>query len=664
MIRSIVSKLPIKVSMPMFLAVPVLVVVVVLSLLAFMQGRSTANNLANQNMQQIHNRIEEHLSRLLDMPPAINELNKRMLATGELSLSDVDRNRVPVFETLNIFQAVSSVVISKATGETMWVIRYPGKSTYEYAIKRSPEAKMEEYPLGEGGRIAGERLSQYDYNPTVRPWYRAAIAADSLTWGEVYVWVRNGKGETLGVSYVEPYRDGEGQILGVINCELTLADISAFLGRLEVGKTGKAFIIESDGNLVATSEGEDCMKDGLNRLPAVEAVDSWIAEASKMLLGRFGTELKITASQLDEIEVAGQSMRVMVSPYHNRRNLDWFIVTLVPEADFMAEVQAGRRRSILISIAAIVVTLLLGVVLAIAMVRPFLSLEAQLRRIADGDIEHEVHLDQTPEFTQLSDEINTMTSGLQDRIKLKQSLALAMDVQMNLLPTDTPKIEGLDIAGHSYYCDETGGDYYDFLDVAGLSKTTAAIAVGDVVGHGVAAALLMATARGILRSRSDEMGSLADLLTHINKHLAKDVGDTSGRFMTMLLMTLDSSRGEMRWASAGHDPPFIYNPDTKDFITLKGSGLPLGVMGGATYEEFNFSKVRTGQIYMTATDGVWETVDEAGSEFGKERVRELIQQNAHHSAAEISEHLRNELAQFRGGNPQDDDITFVIVKVT
>ena len=74
------------------------------------------------------------------MPPAINELNKRMLATGELSLSEVDRNRVPIFETLNIFQAVSSVVISKAAGETMWVIRYPGESTYEYAIKRSPEA--------------------------------------------------------------------------------------------------------------------------------------------------------------------------------------------------------------------------------------------------------------------------------------------------------------------------------------------------------------------------------------------------------------------------------------------------------------------------------------------------------------------------------------------
>jgi serine phosphatase RsbU (regulator of sigma subunit) len=94
-------------------------------------------------------------------------------------------------------------------------------------------------------------------------------------------------------------------------------------------------------------------------------------------------------------------------------------------------------------------------------------------------------------------------------MRLRHSLALAQEVQQNLLPSGTPNIKGLDIAGHATYCDETGGDYYDFLKIAGQPDTTAAIVVGDVVGHGVAAAMLMATARGILLSRCRTPGSLA-----------------------------------------------------------------------------------------------------------------------------------------------------------
>ena len=236
-----------------------------------------------------------------------------------------------------------------------------------------------------------------------------------------------------------------------------------------------------------------------------------------------------------------------------------------------------------------------------------------------------------------------------------------MEVQQNLLPSTTPEVEGLDIAGHSIYCDETGGDYYDFLDVSGLSRTTAAIALGDVTGHGVAAAMLMATARGILRSRCMEPGSLANLLTHMNALLVKDT--TGGRFMTMFLMTLDAERGEMRWASAGHDPPFIYEPETGRFIEPTDGGVPLGIVVGTVYEEYSFPEVRTGHIFLAATDGVWETFNETKEAFGKDRVRDLVRTNAALSAEAISEELRKQLNRFRGESSQDDDITFVIVKV-
>ena len=156
-------------------------------------------------------------------------------------------------------------------------------------------------------------------------------------------------------------------------------------------------------------------------------------------------------------------------------------------------------------------------------------------------------------------------------------------------------------------------------------------------------------------------GSLADLLTHMNALLVKDT--TGGRFMTMFLMTLDAGRHEMRWASAGHDPPFIYDPEDDRFIDVEGGSVPLGIVEGADYDEYTLADVRTGQVYLAATDGVWETFNENRETFGKDRVRDLIRKNANLSAADISKELRKQLNRFRGESSQDDDITFVIVKV-
>ena len=254
-----------------------------------------------------------------------------------------------------------------------------------------------------------------------------------------------------------------------------------------------------------------------------------------------------------------------------------------------------------------------------------------------------------------------MTAGLRDRMRLRDSLALAQEVQQNLLPSDTPSIDGLDIAGHAIYCDETGGDYFDFLEIRGLPKTTAAITVGDVVGHGVAAAMLMATARGILRSRCRRPGSLADLLTHLNDMLVKDTG--GDRFMTMLLMTVDANLKEMRWAAAGHEAPLVYDQTEKRFIELKSSSMSLGLKKEVVYEEHHFTNVREGQIYMALSDGLPETFNTSGEMFGMQRVQNLIRQCAHLSTAEICRQINTEVSRFRGDESPQDDLTFVLIKV-
>lgn len=133
--------------------------------------------------------------------------------------------------------------------------------------------------------------------------------------------------------------------------------------------------------------------------------------------------------------------------------------------------------------------------------------------------------------------------------------------------------------------------------------------------------------------------------------------------MTMLLMTIDAVNGRLRWATAGHEPPFVYEQDPDRFIELEGSGYPLGLMPGITYDEYSFASVKRGQVYVASTDGIWETVDPKGEMFGMDRFRELIRRYAHLSAAQISKRISIDLEDFLGGSKQSDDIAFVVIKV-
>ncbi len=657
------SRVSIRWILPLAVVLPVLLVAGALTLLAYRTMQATAHDLAGQNMRQIHSRIEAHLTKLLDLPPAINELNKLRLASGELSLGEPARNRESVFQTLRIFPDVSSIVLGKATGEVMWVIRYPGEATYEYAIKPSPQDLMREYNMDADGRVVGDELSAFEFKTTGRPWYTAAIAADGPTWGDVYVWVRNGKGETLGVSYVEPYRDDQGHVLGVINCELTLADISAFLGRLEIGKTGDAFIIERDGNLVANSLDADCMKNGTGRVAAIESSDPRIADAALQLSNHFGPLESITGQHRAQIQVAGQPAQVVVSSFTHRRNLDWLIVTVVPDADFLADAYRNRTQSTIVALIAVVIALGLGMLVALWLLRPILAVVQHAQRVGEGDLDARLNRQDNTEIAQLSAALNDMADGLKDRMRLRHALSLAMEVQQSLLPSHKPKVRGVDVAARSKYCDETGGDYYDYLEVEGMGPHTLFVALGDVMGHGIAAAMLMATARGILRSHVRVQGSLGHLLTHVNELL---VADTDGRrFMTMFLGVMDVSTMALRWASAGHDPPLLYDPQGGAMIELEtGGGLPLGVLDTETYDEHIYADLRPGQIMVIGTDGLWESKNDANEQFGKQRVGHAIAELAHLDAAGIEAGLYQRLQAFCGGRANDDDITYVVIKFT
>ena len=245
-------------------------------------------------------------------------------------------------------------------------------------------------------------------------------------------------------------------------------------------------------------------------------------------------------------------------------------------------------------------------------------------------------------------------------MRVRQALALAMDVQQNLLPQEAPYLEGYEIAGKSVYCDETGGDYYDFIDLSELGSGRIGIAVGDVSGHGFAAALLMTTVRALLRSRATLCGSLHELMNDINHNLAKDTH--GGRFMTLFYLIADQNEPVLRWVNAGHDPALVFDCASGTFDELGGSGIPIGIEESWDYEECTQNQLNPGSIVVIGTDGIWETRNPDGEMYGKDALKALIKQNSAKSAAEICDLVHDTLTAFRGNGTQADDITLVVVK--
>ena len=249
-----------------------------------------------------------------------------------------------------------------------------------------------------------------------------------------------------------------------------------------------------------------------------------------------------------------------------------------------------------------------------------------------------------------------------DMTENKKALALAGEVQKSLLPQAEPQVQGLDIAGRNISCDEIGGDYFDFLWRQEYPDAYFSVIVGDITGHGVDAALLMTAARAFLRMRASQSGTISQIVTEMNRHLSQDVLDT-GRFMTLFYLTLDPQQDQIGWVRAGHDPAIIYDPVKDTFEELKGTGIALGVDEGFTYPENHKTGLSEGMIIAVGTDGIWETWNQEGEMFGKDRFREIIRQNANAGAGDILDAVYDELNQFAKGLKAEDDITLVIVKV-
>lgn len=304
----------------------------------------------------------------------------------------------------------------------------------------------------------------------------------------------------------------------------------------------------------------------------------------------------------------------------------------------------------------------LSVLIARRFTGPLQLISEAARQLAKGNFNAKVAIHGKDELAGLGQVFNEMGPRIEENIRFREGLELAMQVQQNLLPQAPPDIPRLDVAGASVYCDETGGDYYDFLlRINAYGEQSLAVAVGDVSGHGMEAALLMTTARAFLRMRADMPGSPAEIIASVNRFLSKDAEGT-GRFMSLFYLEIEPEGNSLAWVRAGHDPALLYDQGTDEFIELGGAGLTMGVEGEWAFHESQRPDFHPGQFVVLGSDGIWETRSPHGEMFGKERFKNVLRQCATKKAKEMVAAVLVALDGFRGESPVEDDVTLVIIK--
>jgi sigma-B regulation protein RsbU (phosphoserine phosphatase) len=249
-----------------------------------------------------------------------------------------------------------------------------------------------------------------------------------------------------------------------------------------------------------------------------------------------------------------------------------------------------------------------------------------------------------------------MTEALIEGERLRQELELARAVQMNTLPSEMPKVRGYDMHGTFLPASLTGGDTYDLA----LTEQGLLVVLGDATGHGIAPALSVTQMHAMLRIALRLKADLETTFRHVNDLLAATLGE--GRFVTAFIGLLDADTHRLRFLSGGQGPILHFRASAARCTSYKATSFPMGAMPLVNARPPVTLELAPGDVLALLTDGIYEYEDPDGMQFGQARVEQILQTYSHESTAALSARLMKAVRSFARGNPQQDDITLVLLK--
>jgi sigma-B regulation protein RsbU (phosphoserine phosphatase) len=516
------------------------------------------------------------------------------------------------------------------------------------------------------------------FDHRVRGWYIKAKETGDMSWSDPYIDVF---GHGLMVTCSKPVYNSNDDLVWVIGADVTIETINQDIINTQIGELGYAILLDDHGCVIARpglSAGDKKWDESFEteNLPLSKNAELR-AIAKNMTAGNTG---------IARCRFEGGEKYIAYAPI---RCTNWSVGVVMPVEEIIAPALTTKSKIIAATqdtgehinqqmsnmkkiFFGIFIALFLGVsglsfLLSRIITKPVMRLKEGSGAIGKGDLDYKVDVKTGDEFEELANSFNQMAADLKGHIeelqrttaekeRMSKELEIGKGIQQSFLPESTPEIAGIDLAAFNLPAMEVGGDFYDFIPI---SKDKWGLAIADVSGKGVPAALFMALSRTLIRASAVRNPTAVNAIKQANRLICED--SKTSMFVTLFYALADSKKMTLTYVNAGHNPPLLFRGASADITLLEAKGIALGVIEEAELEEAEIG-LKSGDLVVLYTDGITEAINEEGEEFGQERLMRVVRENRTSTAHDIIEHIREEVVAFAGKQPQFDDITLMVLK--
>lgn len=433
--------------------------VVLVGYLCYRSGQQTVEKLAYELTKEVDDRINQNLVTYLTVPEQINQLNATAIRQGSLDWQNFSMMEQSFIQQLKILPNLSSIGMVTEQRELLAVGHPRIDSFLIRRLDESTQGQLNDYSLDETNQQIRLQAVRTEFDPHNTPpgnsWYQAIKATHRPHWRLVVSLAEATQQPILTMAHFLPFYNRADRFQGVLGAGLYLTQMGDFLKSLKIGETGQAFILDQDGFLVATSTGEtpfqldvsnkgvsniaDQLDPAQRRVNALDSSNPITQKTVRFFSDRVGSLRQISQSQQASFEIEHQRYFVRITPLHHSPDLNWLIVTVVPEADFTAEIQQNSRTMMLISGATLLLSIGLGMFTARRLTQPISQLNAAAKRVSQGDFHTPIASDRPDELGELSRSFDDMALQLQSAFAgmrvLNQALSESESNMQQILET-------------------------------------------------------------------------------------------------------------------------------------------------------------------------------------------------------------------------------------
>ncbi|MGF1461387.1 MAG: ATP-binding protein [Leptolyngbyaceae cyanobacterium] len=478
-------KLPLQMLLIVPFVVQIFAVVGTVGYLSFRNSRQAIDNLADSLIDKTNTSVADHLESYLSVPHRLNRINADAIRTGVLDVNDPEQVTQFFWSQMQAYD-LTYIGYGLTDGNGAGAAKYDGETvTVEEWGSELPD-NVVSYATDNQGRRTGVNAT-WSYDLFSEAWYTQPIAAGKPTWSKIYVWASSGDTPYISASAGRPVYNANNQLLGMVAVDIHLLKLSDFLQDMDISPSGQIFIMDREGMLIANSgdyppfrgQGED-----IQRIDVLESADPVVQEVGLALRNEAENWQQVTTSQALKLDLQGEQNYVRMEPWQDEYGLDWVVVTVVPESDFMAEINANTRMTILLCIGALTIATVLGIYTSRRITQPIWKLSQASQTLAasarDRFTTHShtataepqtplnINLDQAgireldalaDSFTQMAQqlqetfgELETLNEELEDRVELRtQELKTALrelhQTQAQMLQSEKMSALGQMVAG-------------------------------------------------------------------------------------------------------------------------------------------------------------------------------------------------------------------------